>query len=381
MGDARPVSVTKLPDYMNADAPLLSSAPLLLAPAEGLVVRKAVTISRRSRFTTWLLKTFLRPWLARLIRGSDEKIARIQLQMSRMRCPKTYGQPLEYTVVGALPGHVVGDLRDTTKPVILWLHGGAFILPASPMAHLEMACWFAAKLDAHVFLPDYRLAPRNRFPAALDDCERAYRMLLDLGFPASRIAIGGDSAGGNLTLGVLQRIRKHGWPMPACALPVSPATELGRIHAPDSRPRRMKQDPILPIAALQRVDEMYAGDHDASDPELSPLYADCRGFPPIFVLASDNEVLLDDSVLFARRAKAHGVDVRCEIWPMLPHAFPLFGSLYPEVRLARQDMLTYLQAQLGLPATARAERAVAAMPARASDDSKPHARQRRTPSV
>src|SRR3546814_1180361 len=110
--------------------------------------------------------------------------------------------------------------------------------------------------------------------------------------------------------------------MPACAMPVSPATELGRIHAPPSRTLRMKTDPILPIVELQRVDELYAGGHDASDPELSPLYADCRGFPPMYLLASDSEVLLDDTVLFARRAKAAGVDVRFEIWPVLPHAFP-----------------------------------------------------------
>jgi monoterpene epsilon-lactone hydrolase len=334
---------------MNDDStPLPSARPLLPAPAEGLVRHRGdVAISGRSRFITWLLKVFLRPWLARAVRGSDEKIARIQLQMSRMRCPKTYGQKLEYTVVGALPGHVVGDLADTGKPVLLWLHGGAFILPASPVAHLEMACWLAAELGMNVFLPDYRLAPRNRFPAALDDCERAYRMLLDFGYAPDRIVIGGDSAGGNLTLGVLQRIRKQNWPMPACVLPLSPATELGRIHAPGSRPWKMAKDPILPIAALQRVDEMYAGDWDASDPELSPLYADCRGFPPMFLLASDSEVLLDDTVLFARRAKAAGVDVRCEIWPVLPHAFPLFGALYPEVRIVRQDMAAYVRDKLG----------------------------------
>ncbi len=331
---------------MNADSASPSQPPLLLAPAEGLVRRRDIAISRRSRIITWLLKVFLRPWLARMIRSSDEKIARIQLQMTRMRCPNTHGQALEYTIVGSLPGHVVGDLRDTTKPVILWLHGGAFILPAAPTAHLEMAADLCAQLGAHAFVPDYRLAPRNRFPAALDDCERAYRALLDLGFAPQRIVLGGDSAGGNLTLGVLQRIRKNGWPMPACALPVSPATEMGRIHAPPSRPRMMKRDPILPIAALQRVDEMYAGDHDASDPELSPLFADCRGFPPTYLIASDAEVLLDDTVLLARRAKAHGVDVRCDIWPVLPHAFPLFGLLYPEVKQARADMLAFMRAHL-----------------------------------
>ncbi|MES0873990.1 alpha/beta hydrolase [Sinimarinibacterium thermocellulolyticum] len=332
---------------MNADTPAPTQAPLLLAPAEGLVRHRDMPISLRSRFITWLLKLFLRPMLARMIRGSDESIARIQLRLMRMRCPNTHGQSLEYTVVGALPGHVVGDLRDTGKPVILWLHGGAFFLPAAPTAHLEMATDLCAQLDAHCFMPDYRLAPRNRFPAALDDCERAYRALLDLGFAPERIVLGGDSAGGNLALGVLQRIRKNGWPMPACVLPVSPATELGRIHAPPSRPRKMRIDPILPIAALQRVDEMYAGDWDASDPELSPIFADCRGFPPMYLIASDAEVLLDDTVFFARRAKAHGVDVRCDVWPVLPHAFPLFGTLYREVRLARADMVAFMRERLG----------------------------------
>ena len=329
---------------------LPDAMPLLPAAEEGLVVFKSVRISRRSRFLTSLLKVLLRPWLARVIRSSDEKIALIQLRMTRMRCPNTHGLKLEYTVVGRVPGHVFGDLRDTRRPVLLWLHGGAFILPASPPAHLELVAGLASSLGGHGFLPDYRLAPRNRFPAALDDCEYAYRALLDLGFPPQRIAIGGDSAGGNLAIGLLQRIRKRGWPMPACVLPVSPATELGRVHAPPSRPWRMQRDPLLPIAALQRVDEMYAGDWDASDPELSPLYADCRGFPPMYFLASDNEVLLDDTVLLARRAKAAGVDVRCEIWPLLPHAFPLFGALYPEVRESRSDMLAFMQTHLAAPA-------------------------------
>lgn len=335
---------------MTADTPNQPSRqPLLPASTESCVVFRPVPISRRSRFFIWLMKMFLRPMLARMIRGSDEKVARIQLQVMHMKCPNTHGLPLEYTVVGQVPGHVFGDLRDTSKPVILWLHGGAFILPAAPMAHLEMVAHLAAKLGAHGYLPDYRLAPRNRFPAALDDCERAYRSLLDLGFPASRIILGGDSAGGHLTLGVLQRIRKNGWPMPACAIPVSPATEMGRIHSPPSRTWRRKSDPILPIAALQRVDEMFAGDWDASDPELSPLYADCTGFPPMLMYATDSEVLEDETILMARRAKAAGVDVRCEVWPALPHAFPLFGAMFKdEVRLVRQEMLEYMRARLGI---------------------------------
>lgn len=310
------------------------------------VVYRDITVSRRSRFVTWLLKVFLKPWLARVIRGSDEQIAKVQLRMARMRCRNRHGLPLAYTVIGQVPGHVLGDLRHTDKPVLLWLHGGAFILPASPPAHLEMVAKLASGLGGHGVLPDYRLAPRNRFPAALDDCERAYEALLELGFAGSQIVLGGDSAGGNLTLGLLQRIRARGWAMPACVLPVSPVTEMGRVHAPPSRPKLMQHDPLLPIGALQRVDQLYAGDWDASDPALSPLYADCRGFPPMYLLASASEVLLDDTVLFAQRAHAAGVAVRCDIWPVLPHAFPLFGALYPEVATAHADMLRFMQQHL-----------------------------------
>ena len=333
-------------DTTSPDSPAPAMPAVLPLPAEQVVRHRDIVISGRSRAIIWLLKTFLRPWRARVVRGSDEQIAKVQLRMSRMRCPDTHGLPLDYVPIGRVPSHVFGDLRDTGKPVLLWLHGGAFILPASPPAHLEMVAGLAARAQMHGVVPDYRLAPRNRFPAALDDCEMIYRSLLDLGFPASRIIVGGDSAGGNLTLGLLQRIRKRGWSMPAAAIPVSPATEMGRIHAPPSRPFKSGVDPILPIAALQRVDELYAGDWDASDPELSPLFADCVGFPPLYFLASDAEVLLDDTVLLARKAAAQGVDVTCEIWPRLPHAFPLFGALFPEARQSRKAILDFIQQQL-----------------------------------
>jgi epsilon-lactone hydrolase len=146
---------------------------------------------------------------------------------------------------------------------------------------------------------------------------------------------------------VLQRIRKAGLPMPACAIPISPVTEMGRLHAPPSRAFRRHSDPLLPIAALQRVDEMYAGDWDASDPELSPLYADLTGFPPLFLLASDGEVLRDDTVLFAQRAREAGLSVKLDIWPILPHAFPLFVRWMPEARIALDDMVGYIREHCG----------------------------------
>lgn len=311
-----------------------------------IVHHKSIGISLRSRLWTLVFRWFLRPMLRRMIRGSYENIARQQLRMASQACRDTAGLPQGYRIVNRVPGLTVGDFEDRSKPMILWLHGGAFILPAVPAVHLRLLALLCKELDAVGFLPDYRLAPFNRFPAALDDCERAYAGLLELGFDASRIAIAGDSAGGNLTLGVLQRARRKSLPMPACVLPVSPATELGRIHGPPSRHLMRHRDAILPITSLQRVDDLYAGDWDASDPELSPLYADYRGFPPMFFIVGADEVLCDDSILAAQQAQAAGVDVRCDVWPVLPHAFPLFEALFPETVVVRKDMVAFLRLHL-----------------------------------
>lgn len=304
---------------------------------------KAVHIGWRTRLIVWLMRWFLKPWLARMAKGPPERIARTQLWLASRRVPHSYGLPLEYRVVGRVPGHVVGSLADTHKAAILYLHGGAFIIPAVPEVHVLALARMCKQLDAVGFMADYRLAPFNKFPAALDDCERAYRALLDRGFRPERIALAGESAGGALVLGVLQRIRKAGLPMPACAVPISPVTEMGRLHAPPSRTFRRHSDPLLPIAALQCVDEMYAGDWDASDPELSPLYADLAGFPPLFLLASDGEVLRDDTVLLAQRAREAGLNVRLDVWPILPHAFPLFVKWMPEAREALDDIVAFIR--------------------------------------
>lgn len=325
------------PEPIRAVLPTSDEAPVRLKP---------VTIGLRTRFIVWVMRRFLRPWLAWMVHGSYQRVARVQVLLARRTCKDTRGLPLDYLVLGRVPGHFVGRPADTHKTAILYLHGGAFLMPAVPEVHVGMLCRLCRELDAVGFMADYRLAPFNKFPAALDDCERAYRALLDLGYAPERIVIAGESAGGNLTLGLLQRIRKHGLPMPACAVPISPVTELGRLHAPPSRALKMRSDPLLPIVALQRVDEMYAGDWDASDPELSPLYADCRGFPPMYLLASDSEVLLDDTVLFARRAAAEGVNVRFEVWPVVPHAFPLFGQWMPEVRQALKDIVAFIKPHL-----------------------------------
>lgn len=311
------------------------------------VVYRDIKFGARSRLYMRLLRLILKPMIARVVMGDNRRIASAQLRLASLRCPDTAGLELDFKVLGSVSGHTLGTAEHNDRAAVLWLHGGGFMMPAAPNSHLVMVAKLCRELRAFGFVPDYRLAPFNRFPAALDDCEYAYRALLDLGFSADKIFVGGDSAGGNLVLGLLQRIRKKNMPMPACVTLVSPVTEMGRIHSPPSRARLRNSDPLLPISAMQRIDELYAGDWDASDPELSPIYMDCRGLPPLFILASDNEVLMDETILFAQKAIDAGVPTTCHVWPLLPHAFPLFEHYFREVKRARHDIAKFARRHLG----------------------------------
>lgn len=321
---------------------LPTPTPQQLQDSPDPVIFREMPISRRTRIILWLMKFFAKRMLARMGRFSPEKITTMQLTTASMKCKDNAGITIHYNIVGNQPGHVLGSLNGAGRQVILWLHGGAFSLPAAPGMHLSMVANICQQLDVDAFMPDYRLTPANPYPAALNDCEQAYRELLRLGYAASDIALGGDSAGGNLLLALLQRIRKANLPMPACAVPVSPVADLSRVHGLPSRYKVRHSDPLLPAHAMQRMCSEYAGEHDSADPEISPLYMDCDGLPPLFFLASSNEILMDDTVFLARRTSAAGIDTTCHIWPMLPHAFPLFASVFPEAVAARGDIANFI---------------------------------------
>lgn len=329
---------------MDAEA-LPSTKALEAANAAGYTL-KPIKVGWRSRLVIFLMRWLLRPWLGWVMRGPPERIARTQLLISGRPCKDTSGLPLDYRVVGKVPGHVLGDLSETSKPVILYLHGGAFVLPAAPEQHVWLMGKLCRDTGAVGFMPDYRLGPSNKYPRALDDCEAAYRSLLELGFDAERIVLAGESAGGNLIFGLLQRIRKARLPMPCGIAAISPGADMGRLHGPRSRSAKASSDPILPIGALVSLAEHYIGDADTADPEISPLFADFSGFPPAYLIASENEILLDDTLMIARRMREAGVDVELDVWPVLPHAFPLLEVVLPEGRGAREDMVAFMKKHL-----------------------------------
>ncbi len=279
------------------------------------------------------------------MRGEPSKIAKFQLLAAGLEWPTQAGLGIRYEVVGRSPGHVFGEF-DPEKPMILWLHGGAFIMPAAPNAHLYTAAKICAELGANAFMPDYRLAPANPFPASLNDVEQAYLDLLERGIKPKNIVLIGDSAGGNLIFGLLQRLKKRKLDMPCCAIPISPVTDLSRVHGLPSRSQRRKSDPLLAITSFSNLAMDYLADNDTSNPEISPLFMDCKGLPPMQFFVSDNEVLRDDRLYMAQRCHAAGVDTECHLWPKLPHAFPLFGKTFKEACGSHSDIVRFAEKHL-----------------------------------
>jgi acetyl esterase/lipase len=224
------------------------------------------------------------------------------------------------------------------KGTLLYLHGGAWCvhLPA-------LYGTFAAKLSAltglRVLLVDYRLAPEHPFPAAVDDCLAVYRALVDAAGPRPHV-IAGDSAGGNLSLITLMRARDAQLPLPSCAILLSPATDIA-MSGPSIRYNE-KADPMFNIGAGDLLPSMYCPGLDRTDPLISPLYGNWTGLPPLYFLAGSTEMLLDDSVRAHDRAQQARTNSRIDVWPDMPHVFPLF-SMLPEAGQALRDIVAFIE--------------------------------------
>jgi len=232
------------------------------------------------------------------------------------------------------------DRNDAPPRVILYLHGGGYYF-CSPRTHRAITFGLAPRAAADVFSLDYRLAPEHPFPAALDDALAAWRALVASGVPAARAVIAGDSAGGGLALAALVALRDAGEPLPAGALLFSAWTDLAATGA--SMRDNDGRDPMFRAAVFERVAPLYLGATPATHPLASPLYADLRGLPPLFLRAGSTEVLLDDTRRVAARARAAGVDVDCEVWPDMPHIWPIYAPFMPEARRALDDAARFVR--------------------------------------
>ena len=246
-----------------------------------------------------------------------------------IRFPK--GVTKESVRAGKVEAEWVVPVKSNADTAVLYLHGGGYTL-CSPATHRGLTGAIALACKSRMLVPNYRLAPEHPFPAALEDAIATYRWLLAQGLAPHHIAIGGDSAGGGLTLATALCLRDSGDPLPAALFLLSPWTDL--TFSGESHNTRRAVDPIFggESKSKEPFAPAYLGQETPSNPLISPLLADLRGLPATLIHVGDDEILLDDSTRLGEKMEAAGVDVRIRVWDGLWHVFQAFVPFLPEAR-------------------------------------------------
>jgi epsilon-lactone hydrolase len=229
--------------------------------------------------------------------------------------------------------------------VIFYTHGGGYV-SGSCSDHRALVAKFVAGSGVRLLLYEYRLAPEHPFPAAMEDTLTAYRWLLTQIRPSTRIIIAGESAGGGLCLATLLALRdlslqgEAGLKLPVAGISLSPWTDLkltGESH------RTRANAAIDPPGMSQVCSQYYIGKNDPCFPLISPLYGDLRGLPPLLIDVGDDEMMRDDSIMFAEKARAAGVDVTLNVVAGQVHVFPLLPDFIPESKQAMEEIYAFIR--------------------------------------
>jgi acetyl esterase/lipase len=250
----------------------------------------------------------------------------------------------EKAELGSVPAECCVPQKLETENVILYIHGGAFAFGNTDTSR-AYASVLAEMCGAKVYTLGYRLAPENKYPAAVDDCFAAYQALVRSD-PEKKFVIVGESAGATLTLTTALRAKAEGLTMPSALVPISPAATMA--EDPPSRSRNGKRDLVVPyenVSELLRQVYLEEGE-DPKNPLVSPLYGDYAGFPPVFITTDESEVLHDDAVLLSESMKKAGVSVSfCELAGTF-HSFPTLGNICPESKAINEQIRSFVRSAL-----------------------------------
>ena len=232
------------------------------------------------------------------------------------------------------------------KKAIFYTVGGGYV-SGNCNDHRTLVAKVAHISGISILMFDHRLAPEDPYPAALEDSLQAYRWLLDQGYDSHNILMMGESAGGGLCLATLLALRDKGMPLPIAAVALSPWTDLALTG--DSYRTRAKVC-ISPPGMNVVCSKYYVGDHDPTDPYISPLYGDLHGLPPLYICVGDYETMRDDSTRFAAKANDAGVDTTLVVGKKMIHCYPLMAPLFPEATQALNEICDFIKKQLATAA-------------------------------
>ncbi len=246
------------------------------------------------------------------------------------------GVPVITVDIDGLTGDATGG------GVVLYLHGGAYAL-GTAQASLGLASDVARRARARAITVDYRLAPEDPYPAALDDAVAAYEAVLTTTDPAQVVLVG-ESAGGGLVLATLVALRDRGVPLPCAAAVFSPWADLTLRGT--TVETKADVDVAVTASGLRTRGAEYVGSSDATIPTISPVFADLTGLPPLLIQAGSHEILLDDALRLAAHAATADVAVDLQITPGVPHVFQGFAAILTEGDAALTAAGDFLRAHL-----------------------------------
>jgi epsilon-lactone hydrolase len=249
--------------------------------------------------------------------------------------PRALAVPRGYSVASLKDQGLSFDIADLSAPrsnpaenIVLYLHGGGYLF-GSPKSHRQVLLAMASAFQAPVYGLDYRLAPEHPFPAAVEDAAKAYQWLRGR-HPNAGIVLAGDSAGAGLAIATAIGARDAGLTAAKAIVAFSPYADLAVTGA--SVEANARSCAMFTPRGVREAAALYLAGADARDPRASPLYADLNGLPPMLLFASRHEILRDDTLRLAERARAAGVKVELIVRDRLPHVWPVFVTLLPEAR-------------------------------------------------
>ncbi|MEH6651333.1 MAG: alpha/beta hydrolase [Motiliproteus sp.] len=287
------------------------------------------------------------------------KLPKKQLMLAMRQKMDDWGvrQPVKAQVQPAVGAAVAGDwiLAEGADPNkrLLYIHGGAFML-GGPQSHRILTAKLSEISGAAVFAVDYRLCPENRLLDCLDDCQRAYRWLIDHGpqgqAPADQLFVVGDSAGGNISLVLLSWIRDQLLPAPTAAVALSPTVD-GTLSSPsivknlgtDRMLRPMLEAVVKSPRALLLTATWLVNRVRPIDPRVSPIHGDLSNLPPLLIQASSSECLEDDARRFTNKARAAGSPVKLQLWSNMMHVWQMFEPELDEAKEAFEQIRVFLE--------------------------------------
>ncbi|HVK98305.1 MAG TPA: alpha/beta hydrolase, partial [Dongiaceae bacterium] len=302
--------------------------------------------SSSGRLTLYLMDLMLKSPFRPELAVADGHLERSRKSMDR------WGEimpPLRGVTVAA--GTIAGLYCETHTPkgahsnqVLLYFHGGGFCL-GSPRSHRNLASRLALEAGIRTVVPDYSKSPEHLFPHALEDTVRLYRHFLDQGIKPHNIVFAGDSAGGNLVLTTLLKLKQEGLPLPAAGCPISPWCDV--TLESDSMRDNASKDQILTPLLLQQFRDRYVNEEHWRNPLVSPVQADFAGLPPLLIQVGSREVLLDDARRVAQSAAKAGVPVELEVWDGMQHVWHYSAFMLKDGKLALRRIGQFLRDNIG----------------------------------